>query len=165
MKTLFLIRHAKSDWSNPSLKDFERSLNPRGERVAPKMGRELLSRNVSPDIVYSSPSKRTRQTASYICEGINYNEESILFKEEIYEASTGALLRLINSISDDNKTAMVIGHNPSMTYLAEYLTDEILNNIPTCGVLKINFEIDSWKFVSKSTGILEWYTYPKELGL
>ncbi len=163
MKTLYLIRHAKSDWSNPGLKDFDRPINSRGERVAPKMGRELFAKGVQPDYICCSPSKRTRQTVAYICEGIRFNEEDVDYKEEVYEASTGAMLRVINAISDEHNSAMIVGHNPSTSYIAEYLTDEILNNIPTCGVLKINFEIESWKHVSKSTGILEWYIYPKDL--
>ena len=98
------------------------------------------------------PALRTRQTAAYICEGIQFDEDKIDFKEEIYEASTGAMLRVINAIRDEHHSALIVAHNPSTSYIAEYLTDEILNNIPTCGVLKINFEIDSWKYVSKSTG-------------
>lgn len=163
MKTLYLIRHAKSDWSNPGQKDFDRPLNSRGERVAPKMGRELFAREVKPDYICSSPSKRTRQTVAYICEGIQVDEETVEFKEAIYEASTGAMLRVINGFDDKHGTAMLVGHNPSSSFIAEYLTDEIINNIPTCGVLKINFEVESWQHISKSTGILEWYLYPKQL--
>lgn len=158
------MRHAKSDWSNIELKDFDRPLNVRGERVAPKMGRELLVRDVKPSYICSSPALRTRQTVAYVCEGIVFNEEEVVFKEEIYEASTGALLRVINAFDDDHNSVMLVGHNPSISYIAEYLTDEVLNNIPTCGVLKINFEIESWQHVSKSTGILEWFIYPKQLG-
>ena len=163
MKTLYFLRHAKSDWT-AGLKDFDRPLNERGHRVAPKIGRELFKMEEVPNAVYCSSAERTRQTASYICEGLKLDEEAVIFDDEIYESSTRTLLKVINEFSDDDDSVMLIGHNPSISYLAEYLTDEVIGNVPTCGVVKIIFSFDSWTEVSKSTGMLKWTIYPKQFG-
>ena len=130
----------------------------------PKMAHEFMNRDVLPDVIFSSISVRTRQTVGYIQEGLNYPEEHISFHEEIYEASTGSLLKFINSIKNEYQSAMIVGHNPSISYLCEYLTDEVIGNVPTGGILKITFDFSSWELISKSTGSLEWTIFPKELG-
>lgn len=160
---LYLLRHAKSDWSVPGQKDIDRMLNSRGNNDAPRMGRKLHDLNVEPDLMIASPARRTRDTAGYIAEQLQYDLDNICYDEEIYEASVRTLLGLVNKLDDKNKSVMLVGHNPGFSYLAEYLTKEEIGNIPTCGVVNIEFSGSSWLEVSGGTGILKWFIYPKKL--
>src|SRR6478609_9764143 len=138
-KRIYFLRHAKSDSSIAGQRDIERELNSRGHNDAPKMGNLLVERGVKPELIIASPSMRTRQTAEYISEQLKYNEDQIEWNEEIYEASARTLLNVITQIDDKYNTVMLIGHNPGFSYIAEYLTKEVLGNIPTCGFVEINF--------------------------
>ncbi len=161
-KTIYLIRHAKSDWSIPGQPDFNRSLNHRGLLDAPLMGKVLKDLQVSPELILSSPAERAKRTAEFISEQLNYPIEKIKFEEEIYEASPRTLLRLINNLDNSLGKVALFGHNPTFTYLAEYLCKEELGNIPTCGAVKIQFELDEWAAVSEGTGEIIWFEYPKK---
>ena len=162
-KTLIFMRHAKSDWSIPGQKDFDRILNNRGFNDAPRMGRRLMEMGIKPDLVISSPAIRAKTTAEYVCEQLKYDIESINYNDEVYEASVRSLLIIINNISDDHNCVIIFGHNPTHTYLAEYLTKEVIGNIPTCGAVCVEFEFDSWKLISEGTGKMKWFEYPKGL--
>jgi phosphohistidine phosphatase len=162
-KNLFLVRHAKSDWSVSGQKDFERQLNGRGLNDAPKIGRKLYEMGVKPDLIISSPAVRARLTAELIAEQLKYDTDKIVFDEEIYEASVRSLLKVINSIDDKNQTVIIVGHNPTFTYIAESLTKREIGNIPTCGAVQIEFNLNSWKEVSEGTGNLKSFSYPKGL--
>ena len=162
MKTLIFLRHAKSDWTDRTLKDFDRELNDRGVRVAPKMGGKLKEMGVKPDMVYASPAKRTTQTAELLLERMDYDLEDVDFIEDIYEASARSLMNLVNDIDDHLGTVMFIGHNPSITYLSEYLIGEALGDVPTCSAVSIKFDIQEWKMISQGLGSLDFYVYPKQ---
>lgn len=162
MKSLYLLRHAKSDWTNHNEKDFDRGLNPRGMRVAPKMGRKLQELGVVPDAVIASPAVRAKATAEFVTEQLEYDLENIIYKEEIYEASVRSLLELVNKLDNEYDKVILIGHNPSFTYLSDYLSDEEIGNIPTCGCVGLRFHTNDWGEVSKSTGDLEWFIYPAQ---
>lgn len=160
-KTLYMVRHAKSDWSVPGQKDIDRELNIRGRNDAPRMGRKLYDMQVKPDLMVSSPAERAKLTALYIAEQLKYDIESIKYDEEVYEASVRSLLGVINSFEDKYEKIMLFGHNPAFTYLAEYLTKKAFENIPTCGVVEIYFEVNTWKEVSGDIGELKMFIYPK----
>ena len=162
-KTLIFMRHAKSDWSIPGQKDFDRTLNNRGLGDAPRMGRRLLEIGVKPDLVVSSPAIRAKTTAEYVSEQLSYNIDNILYEDEIYESSVRTLLKVVNNLDDKYNCVIIFGHNPTHTYLAEYLTKEAIGNIPTAGAVCISFEFDSWKLVSEATGKMQWFEYPKQL--
>lgn len=155
------MRHAKSDQSIVGLKDFDRPLNNRGLGDAPRMGRRLLEMGVKPDLVISSPAERAKTTAEYVSEQLNYDIDTIVYDPEVYEASVRSLLVVVNNIEDKYNTVIIFGHNPTHTYLAEYLTKEAIGNIPTSGAVCINFEFDSWKMVSEGAGKMKWFEYPK----
>src|SRR5437762_1064955 len=108
-KTLYLIRHAKSDWSVPGEKDFERTLNSRGYTDAPRIGRELSEKGVKPDLIISSPALRAKLTAEFIAEQIKYDPEQIVFEEEIYESSVRTLLSIINNTDEKYQKIMIFG--------------------------------------------------------
>ncbi|WP_417333315.1 SixA phosphatase family protein [Halarcobacter sp.] len=160
MKKLYLIRHAKSDWSNPSLEDFDRPLNKRGEKNAPFMATILKQKNANPDLIISSPAYRTKKTAKLIKKGIAFKGE-ILYDEHLYEASLKTMLEIVNYINDDYDKVFIIGHNPTLNMLAFYLVG-FNENIPTCGVLEIEFDCDSWREVNKKSAKLISFDYPKK---
>ena len=160
MKKLYLIRHAKSDWSNPSLDDYDRPLNKRGKKNAPKIGVYFNKRRIYPDLIISSPAYRARTTALKIAKKINYLE-LIEFNEHLYEASLKTILEIISFIEDENDDVFIIGHNPSLNMLAFYLV-EFTKNIPTSGVLEIEFNCDSWREIKKSNAKLLSFEYPKK---
>jgi phosphohistidine phosphatase len=158
-KQLLLVRHGKSDWGNADLKDFDRPLNKRGKENAPEMAERLLKKGFKFDLIVSSPAKRAKSTAKYFAEA--YDFEHIIYDETIYEANTTALLKVVNGLSDGADTVIVFGHNPGFTDLANALSDADIYNIPTAGMVLISFPFDSWKMVSRGTGELVFFDYPK----
>jgi phosphohistidine phosphatase len=162
MKTLYLNRHAKSSWSNPSLDDFDRPLNKRGKRDAPFMGDILRKKVLPPDIIYSSPAKRAISTAFEIAEAFKYDKEEIQQKQIIYDAVVSDIIRIINNTSDDYDIIMMFGHNPTFTLASNYLTNKFIDNIPTSGFVQIDFDLDSWREVDGDTGKLVLFEYPKK---
>ncbi len=163
MKRLFLIRHAKSSWKEPELEDFDRPLNKRGKRDAPVMGKKLRERKTKIDLIISSPAKRAKRTAEIIAGIISQDPRGILWLESVYAASSQTLLHLVQKIEDAFQNVMLVGHNPGLTTLAERLTGREIDNIPTCGIVAIEFEVDSWKNIRDKTGKLEFFDYPKKL--
>lgn len=160
MKKLYLIRHAKSDWSNPSLDDFDRPLNKRGKKNAPFMGEVLFNKKVFPDLIISSPAYRARETAIQIASQISYHDE-IMYNEYLYEASLKTILEIVNYIDDENDEVFLIGHNPGLNMLAFYLLD-FNDNIPTCGILEIEFNCDTWREATKKNAKFVSFEYPKK---
>ena len=161
MKELILIRHAKSSWSNPLLEDFERPLNKRGAKNAPFMAKVLKQKEVNPDLIISSPSKRTKDTLDFFIKEFDYKGE-IIFEESIYEAPYINILKVIKNIDDKHKTIFLFGHNPGLNDLADFLLGRFEDNIPTCGVLKINFDTNYWKNISKDNSKLIFFNFPKK---
>ena len=162
MKRLYLVRHAKSSWKNPNLDDFERPLNKRGRKNAPFMGKVLKKLKVAPDLVISSPANRAATTARIIAAAINYPLENIRYSATIYEFSENALNHVVKQIDDSVNKAMVVGHNPAINGLANYIGDQTVGNIPTCGVYGLNLEISSWTQIGAHCGKLEFFEFPKK---
>ena len=123
MRTLYLLRHAKSSWKDASLADFERPLKGRGRDAAEAMGRFLASKKVNIPVLISSPSVRTRETVDILLRHARLEVEP-LFDQRIYEASLSTLVQIVSEIPDDKKTAMLVGHNPGMDELLAFLTHE-----------------------------------------
>lgn len=162
MKSLYLARHAKSSWKNPNLDDFERPLNKRGRKNAPFMGNVLKKLKVAPDLVISSPANRAAMTARIIAAAINYPLENIQYSATIYEFSENALIHVVKQIDDTVNKAMVVGHNPAINGLANYIGDQPISNIPTCGVYGVKLDISSWTKISEHCGILKFFEFPKK---
>lgn len=158
-KQLLLVRHGKSDWGNLDLKDFDRPLNKRGKENAPEMAERLVQRGFKFDLIVSSPAKRAKSTAKFFAEA--YQVDDIQYEESIYEANTTALLKVINGLDDSADTVIMFGHNPGFTDLANELSDADIYNIPTAGMVLMSFPFDSWKMVSRGTGELVFFDYPK----
>lgn len=159
MKKLYLIRHAKSSWKDESLSDFERPLNKRGKLNAPLMGSVLKKKKVHPDIILSSKALRAKTTAKIIAKELKCTHE-IEFRDEIYEANTYSLYRLLTKVSDNNNLVFLIGHNPSLNDLAKRFVD-FEENIPTCGIVEIEFTCQYWNEIDASNAKLISFDYPK----
>jgi phosphohistidine phosphatase len=161
MRTLYLLRHAKSSWKDASLADFERPLKGRGRDAAEAMGRFLASKKISISVLISSPSVRTRETVDILLKHARLQVEP-LFDQRIYEASLATLVQVVSEIPGDKKTAMLVGHNPGMEELLAFLTHEA-RHMPTCALARISLDGVSWKEVGRGAGKLEWFVTPKDL--
>ena len=159
MKTIYFIRHAKSSWDDFSLRDIDRPLNDRGKRDAPKMARYLKDLKVQPDLIISSPAKRARKTASIFREVLGNPPMELV--NGIYEANTADIFRIVQEIEENYSLVFVFGHNPAFTSVANQFTNELIMNVPTCGITKIECEINSWKNFSRDRGKLTAFYYPK----
>lgn len=160
---LFLIRHAKSSWKHPELSDFDRPLNKRGKKDAPFMGKWLRSQKIEPSVIISSPAKRAKATILSLAEEIGYDAEKIIFDKRIYEAWMNDLLRIIQEVESKNKEVFLIGHNPGLNMFAEFLTDTYVENIPTCGIVCIEFSKGKWHEIKEGDGKISFFEYPKKL--
>lgn len=162
MLKLFLLRHGKSSWDDISLIDFDRPLGRRGLKDASKMGKYFSKEHKKPQLIISSPARRARETAELFADAIEYKIEKIQFEQPIYEASLDDLMNIIHNIEDTYDRIMLIGHNPGFTELANHLTDkENIDNIPTCGILGIEFDVNSWKKIESKKGKFLFFDYPK----
>lgn len=163
MRTLFLIRHAKSSWDNPGLRDFDRPLNKRGIHDAPKMAKTLEKQGIKPDLLVSSPAKRALTTALFFAETFGVADEAVLRNEDIYMASPREILKIISQLPDSAQTVFLFGHNPTFTEVANHFSDDFIDNIPTCGVVQIESPADVWKEFSEGNATVKACFFPKEV--
>jgi phosphohistidine phosphatase len=162
MKTIYLVRHAKSDWGNAHITDFDRTLNDRGMKSAPLMASLLKKKKVVPELIISSPANRALTTAELFCEILGYQKEQIQKRIEIYEGGTRQLLKIVHEIDNRFETAMLFGHNPTITQFSNLLAGNHLENMVTCGVARIDMKVKSWNDAASDTGQLVWYEFPKK---
>ncbi len=159
-KRLILVRHGKSD-HRQDIHDFDRPLNHRGHKNAVEMAERLQVKNLIPELLVSSPALRALTTAGHFAETWTTPVSAIQKKESIYEANTTALLQVVNQLDNQFNKIALFGHNPGFTDLANYLSDSNLYNIPTAGVVMMDFEAQDWKEVSFHTGTMLLFDYPK----
>lgn len=162
MKRIYLCRHAKSSWNDPSLEDFNRPLNKRGKRDLPLMAERLHSMAVLFDAMYSSPAKRAIRTAKGLAAGVGFSKKKIVRLEQMYGASHAFLISLIQGLDPDLQSVALVGHNPEMTMLANMLAGEHFHNVPTCGIVAVDFETTDWHFAAPGYGQLAFFEYPKK---
>ena len=162
MKTLYLMRHAKSSWKDPSLDDFERPLNKRGLRDAPFMGKLLRDMDVRLNMIVSSPANRAIATARIVAKKLKYRSDDIGTSHSLYEGGLDGVLSVVHETDDVIKRLMLVGHNPTFTEAANYLADANIENIPTGGVVAIKFKIASWQEAGETKGRLKFFEYPKK---
>jgi len=161
MKTLYLVRHAKSSWDNANLSDHDRPLNQRGERDAPRMGKRLRKRGNQPEIIISSSAVRAQTTASILATAIDYPTSNIAIDERLYGAELKDVLSIISDLDDGIHCAMLVGHNPTFTTLINALGRCDFDNVPTCGMAVLTFPVDSWKNIATVQGKLVDFDFPK----
>ena len=160
MKTLYVLRHAKSSWDDQSLSDFQRPLNKRGIRTAPFMGELMTSKKLIPDAIISSPAERAKQTAFFVKQAAHL-DAGIQFNQGIYESSTNNLLYIVNGIDDLYSSAMIVGHNPGFEGIVETLSGEY-QRMPTATLAVIDLDIESWSESKQKCGVLREILRPKE---
>lgn len=163
MKSLFLIRHAKSSWDNPGIRDFDRGLNERGLREAPMMAGLLLQRGFTPDLIVSSPAKRAFSTARFFAEAFGHPEQNIERIPDIYEASVMDILHIIHKLPDAAQRVYIFGHNPTFTDVANRFADDFIDNVPTCGIVHLETEAERWADMYEDNTRLRACLFPKEV--
>jgi len=162
VKTLLIIRHAKSSWEIGTLSDFERSLNDRGKKDAPEMAQRMLEKKISIDAFVSSPAKRAKKTAELFCQIYKRKEEEIIFVSALYHADAPTFYGTIEQIDDQYNTVALFSHNPGITSFVNELTDTIrVDNMPTCGVFAVKINITKWKDFKKALKEFFFFDYPK----
>jgi phosphohistidine phosphatase len=161
MKTLLLIRHAKSSWDNSTLKDFDRPLNDRGKKNAPEMASRLIKRKIDIDLFVSSPAKRAKTTATLFGKEYKKNDQDIILEKELYHADPDIFYNVISKLNDKHKSVAVFSHNPGITEFANLLTETRIDNIPTCGIFAISIEIDKWSEFINGKKNFSFFDYPK----
>lgn len=160
-KILYLVRHAKSSWDDPSLADKDRPLSPRGLSSAPDMGRRLAAQGHKPDLVISSPARRALTTAKKIAKETGYSESKVTTDDHLYFSGTRNMVDLLEKLDDKYANVMIVGHNPAMSSLLNILCDSSVENMPTCAVAVLSFDMESWSELTMSDGELLSYDYPK----
>lgn len=161
MKTLLLLRHAKSSWDDPGLHDFDRPLAARGERDAPRMGRALRKRGLAPELALSSPAARTRQTIEALARAARLDLEP-KFDKNLYAASAAELMRTVRRLPPAASCVLLVGHNPGLEDLLGRLTGA-RDAMPTAALACIDLMVARWDEVEDSSGDLRWLLKPKEL--
>lgn len=161
MKRLLMVRHAKSDWSNLRLKDYDRPLNERGKLNAPAMGKRLLDRNFKVDLIVSSTAKRAASTANRIAKAINYDKSKIEWIKELYHAEPKKIKEVIYQLENKAQCAMVVCHNTGITDFVNSLCGLITQNVPTCGMVAFEIDTDKWENFSNAPIKLIFYDYPR----
>ena len=163
MKTLTLLRHAKSSWKDASLQDLERPLNSRGQRDAPVMAERINQAGIRPSLILSSPAVRSWITAKTIAHEIGYPIEFLQQEDRLYNASVKSLLKVIAEQDTGFNNLMVVGHNPGLTDFANYLIPDLTDNIPTCGFVSFEIDRDDWRLDSDAEIKLMVCDYPKRV--
>jgi phosphohistidine phosphatase len=161
MKYLLLVRHAKSSWKL-DVADFQRPLNKRGETDAPKMAKRLEKQSIKLDLLLSSTAVRALSTAKILAKSVSIEAKKLQKTADIYLASENKLLKIIKNLDDNCQYVGLVGHNPGLTTLTHQLTGKSLDNIPTCGMAYIQFDVDNWQAVDFKKGKLLFFDFPKK---
>ena len=162
MKTLYLVRHAKSSWKEADLSDHERPLNKRGELDAPRMGIRLRKRKPQPKAIISSSAVRAKTTAKLFATEIGFPKSDISIDERLYGAGPTDVVSIIHELNDTVDCAMLVGHNPTFTELVNSLGHCHIDNVPTCGMAILTFPVNTWKAIKNGKGELQDFDYPKK---
>jgi len=166
-KTLYLVRHAKSSWDDPSLSDFDRVLDSRGLRDAPRMA-DFVSKKMDEaggikPLFISSPAKRAITTAQIFAKAIGIGDEEIILETGIYHAYASDILSIIHGLHTETNTAFIFGHNPTFTEVANIFRKERISEMPTCSIVRIEAKIDRWSDLNEKTVKKTDFWYPKML--
>ena len=163
-RKLYLIRHSYAE-SPAGGSDFNRTLTSEGQNTARELGRYLVNSSFNPTTILCSTATRATETVQNLIEELEINEKNVDYKEVIYNASVRELLAEVNQIDKTVKELAIVGHNPTITYFAEYLTGETIGNMDPCGLATITITKTPWEEVSQASGKLESYFHPKQLNV
>jgi len=163
MKTLYIVRHAKSSWDNPSLSDHDRPLMQKGINKTIKITEFLKWKITCPDLFLSSTAVRARQTAEIISKGLNYPSKRIIATNKLYHATTESIFNELYGLSNQIILVMIFGHNPGLTYLVNKFLNPTIENLPTSGVVSVSFETNEWKKINEAKFHVNFVMFPKML--
>jgi len=161
MKTLLLMRHAKSDWGEQYTSDLERPLNPRGLRDAPRMAAFLATQQPLPEIIVTSPARRARATAEYVAKERDFTGELVLDRR-IYLATPSMLMEVIQNLPEEVERAMLVGHNPGTEDVIELLCGGNVR-MPTAAIASLRLHVSQWADAHEGSAHLQWLIKPKIL--
>jgi len=162
MKTLLILRHAKSSWASPTIADHDRPLNARGNADAPRIGELIKNQDLIPDLILCSTAKRAHKTADKVAHNCGYEGE-VMRVGELYLATTDIYLKVLSELEDDHSRVMVVGHNPGLEDLSETLTGQF-ETLPTAALVQTSLAIEHWHELDKSVeGKLVNIWRPREL--
>jgi phosphohistidine phosphatase len=167
MKTILLLRHAKSDWGEPGLADFERPLNKRGLKDAPVMGEALAFVGCIPDKILSSPARRAKQTTELVAEACGYDKKLIQWEDSFYGGGSGDLITALRRLPNDVERVLLVGHNPVMEQTAMVLLSTYVDraegiiHFPTAGLACLEADITAWAELHLGQVVLRWFLIPK----
>jgi phosphohistidine phosphatase len=162
MKTVFVIRHAKSSWSFGDLSDFDRPLNDRGNLDAPVMAERILKKKLNIDLLVSSTAKRARQTCEHFSDTLGFNRKDIVLDDALYHASSDMIHAVIRMLDNNYQSVAIFTHNPGVTDFVNGLIDGMrIDNMPTCGIFCVESNISDWKEFEKSEKKFNFFDYPK----
>lgn len=163
MKTLYLVRHAKSSWEDTMLSDHDRPLLGVGIKKTKRIINFLVEKGIKPDLLKSSSARRALNTAKLIAVGIDYPEDKIEVEENLYHASSQTIYHELYALPDDINSIMLFGHNPTFTYFANEFLNPGIENLPTSGVVAITFETDKWEDLGVADFKTKFVVTPKML--
>lgn len=161
MKTLYLVRHAKSSWQYEDIDDYDRPLKGRGIRDAHMISQWLDDEMERPEVLVSSPATRALHTAMIFARTLNIPFSDITVDDELYMATSDALVSILNSLPDEVNSAMMFGHNPTITNFVNRCVDQRIDNVPTSGVVCLHFAEEHWSEVGDRAELL-YFDYPKK---
>lgn len=161
MKQVILVRHAKSSWKDMSLRDHDRPLNGRGKRDAPFMAQQLLDKIERVDAIVASSAVRAQLTAKHFQIAFEDSLEEFITSTDLYHASPQDIISVIHEVADQHNRILVFGHNPGFTQFANMFTDTYIDNVPTCGIVSVDFNVANWSKVSSQSGKMKYMLYPK----
>ena len=160
MKSVTFIRHAKSSWKY-QLPDHERPLNKRGLFDAEFMSSLDVVKSIQPDAVFCSSAKRTQETCSFFIKNEVFSKTEVQYSDQLYDFSGGPLEAFIHTLDSSLSNVFIFGHNHALTAIVNAKGDQYIDNIPTCGIVKLNFKINNWNHCSN--GVIEFKLFPKNL--
>jgi len=164
MKTLYVMRHAKSSWGEPGLDDFDRPLLEKGKKRTKDVIDFLLKKKVTPGLILSSPAVRAIETARIMAFGLNIPQESIREEKLIYTSESERLEDLFYDLPGSIDSLMLIGHNPAMTNFVNNFIEQKIDVLPTSGVVGLEFDTDDWSGIISKKPVLKFMIFPKMLG-
>ncbi len=161
MKTVLIIRHAKSNWDDSLQKDFDRPLNKRGEYDAPEMAKRLRKKKIKIDVFITSPAVRALATCKFFTEEYGVKINKIIKAPKFYEADSKQFYPVIAGLNDDDKSVAIFAHSPAVLDFANELTEIKIDNMPTCAVFAVQADIKNWKDFETTKKEFLFFDYPK----
>lgn len=161
MKQLLLVRHAKSSWDDPSMADFDRPLNERGNVDGPQMAKRIAERKIKLDALITSPAKRAKQTCKHFAHELDIKKKKIIEVSELYEPGVENFYHAIEDLKNKWDAVAIFSHNPAITSFVNDLTETHVDDMPTCAIYAIKIDIDKWEDFREAKKEFWFFDYPK----